>query len=107
LAARRDAARSYGNARFQIERSADPHSRRLIGTARQTPHLEETSGRSNENTNGLLRPYFPKDTDLSVHSQAYLNQAYLNKVAQLPVDVGESRFEDITDWLPCTAVELN
>ena len=26
---------------------------------------------------------------------------------QLPVDVGESRFEDITDWLPRTAVELN
>jgi hypothetical protein len=26
---------------------------------------------------------------------------------QLPVDVGESRFEDITDWLPRAAVELN
>jgi IS30 family transposase len=29
---------------------------------------------SNENTNGLLRQYFPKNSDLSQHSQAYLNK---------------------------------
>ena len=32
---------------------------------------------SNENTNGLLRQYFPKGTDLSGYSQAYLNKIAL------------------------------
>jgi IS30 family transposase len=32
---------------------------------------------SNENTNGLLRQYFPKKADLSRFSQAYLNKIAL------------------------------
>lgn len=55
---------------------------------------------TNENTNGLLRQYFPKGTDLSVHSPADLRRVEkeINTRPRKALDVRTSRevLDDLT-----------
>ena len=51
-------------------------------------HTAPGGAGSNENTNGLLRQYFPRGTDLSCFSQDYLNRYRAAAQSTPPQDLG-------------------
>ena len=71
------AARTKVNRCYGTEEKLTDHRRFMLATNIDVYFCDPQSPwqrGSKENTNGLLRQYFPKGTDLSMHSQAYLNK---------------------------------
>jgi len=62
---------------------------------------------SSPERHGIKRHGIRSNSDFGDVRFRILHSNQLFPRTQLPVDVGESRVEDITDWLPRAAVELN